>query len=204
MPNPLSSLFRRIKNYYAKRSILNLILDIVFYAFLILLLIPSTRKEIATAGNKLIMRSPRAERETKLVTLKDSDYQWAYQDLEGTLESFSSLKGEVIFLNYWATWCPPCIAEMPNIQALYDQMGDKVRFVLLSQESPDVIQAFMDKNAYRLPVFRPMGNPPAVFQSRAIPATYVIDPDGRIVVQKTGSARWDSQEFINYLESLVN
>ncbi len=203
MQDPFSRLFRKIRDYYAKRSTFNLILDIFFYVFLVLLLIPATRAEMATVGNKLLTRTPGAKRDAKMVRLTDSDYRWGYQDLEGNQQSFASLKGEVIFLNYWATWCPPCIAEMPNIQALYDKMGDRVRFVLLSSESPEVIREFMKKNDYRLPVYRSFGNPRPIFHSRAIPTTYVIAPDGRIVVKKTGSARWDSERFVALLESLL-
>ena len=64
---------------------------------------------------------------------KFADYEFSIADREGNNKSFADFEGEVVFLNIWATWCPPCIAEMPDINDLYNEMNDQqVNFVLVS------------------------------------------------------------------------
>ncbi len=127
-------------------------------------------------------------------------------DLAGKVVSFESLKGKVIFLNIWATWCPPCIAEMPNIQRLYEKVGsDKIAFVLLSvdQKGRDKVQKFISKKGFTFPVYLPASQLPEEFQSPAIPTTYIISPEGQIVAQQQGMAEYDTPEVIEFLQKMA-
>ena len=63
---------------------------------------------------------------------KFADYEFRLEDLNGNKVSFSEFKGKSVFLNFWATWCPPCVAEMPDIHSLYKKTGDKISFVMIS------------------------------------------------------------------------
>lgn len=126
--------------------------------------------------------------------------------LDGKTVSFESLKGKVIFMNIWATWCPPCIAEMPNIQRLYDKVGsDKIAFVMLSVDEGGVekVQKFIDKKGYTLPVYLPMSQLPQEFYSNAIPTTFIISPDGKIVAKQEGMAEYDTKEVRDFLQSMI-
>ncbi|GAA4301587.1 TlpA disulfide reductase family protein [Nibribacter koreensis] len=127
-------------------------------------------------------------------------------DLEGKVVAFESLKGKVVFLNIWATWCPPCIAEMPNIQRLYEKVGsDKIAFVMLSvdQKGMDKVKKFISKKGFTFPVYMPASQMPEEFSSPAIPTTYIISPEGKIVAQQNGMAEYDTPEVIEFLQKLA-
>lgn len=127
-------------------------------------------------------------------------------DLQGNQVAFESLKGKVVFLNIWATWCPPCIAEMPNIQRLYDKVGsDKIAFVMLSVDEGGLekVKKFIDKKGYTFPVYMPAGSFPQEFYSNAIPTTFIISPDGKIVAKQEGMADYDTPEVVAFLQNLA-
>ncbi|AMM49917.1 alkyl hydroperoxide reductase [Rufibacter sp. DG15C] len=128
------------------------------------------------------------------------------KDLDGKKVSFESLRGKVIFLNIWATWCPPCIAEMPNIQSLYEKVGsDKIAFVMLSvdQKSSEKVKKFITKKGFTFPVYMPASQLPEEFSSPAIPTTYIISPEGQIVAQQNGMAEYDTPEVRDFLQKLA-
>jgi hypothetical protein len=92
---------------------------------------------------------------------------------------------------------------MPNIQRLFDQYGDRVSFVLVSQEAPETILRYMEDHGFTMPVYRLVQNPPSRLSTSSIPTTYLITPGGKISVRKTGSARWDGKFFTHYLDGLL-
>ncbi|WP_439882298.1 TlpA disulfide reductase family protein [Pontibacter sp. MBLB2868] len=129
------------------------------------------------------------------------------QTLDGQTVNFESLKGKVVFMNMWATWCPPCIAEMPNIQKLYDKVGsDKIAFVMLSVDEggQEKVKKFIDKKGFTFPVYMPVGQLPQEFYSNAIPTTFIISPEGKIVAKQEGMADYDNQEVRDFLQGMVN
>jgi len=194
----------RIQNYFKSKSPFRITTDLLFYLLILTLLIPFSRKFVATGMNKLTMHRPAIIREASQVSLLDADYDWTLMNIEGSPVSFSDFKGEVVFLSIWATWCPPCRAEMPNIQHLYEQYGDRVSFVLASQEDHETILRFMEDQGYSMPVYRLVQNPPAKLSTSSIPTSFLISPEGKIQVRKTGAARWDGKFFIAYLDELLS
>lgn len=128
------------------------------------------------------------------------------QDLEGRVVDFGQLRGKVIFLNIWATWCPPCLAEMSNIQALYEQVGsEKIAFVMLSvdQKGREKVQKFIRRKGYTFPVYLPKSPLPQEFTSEAIPTTFIISPAGKIVATQKGMAQYNTPEVREYLQKLA-
>ena len=129
------------------------------------------------------------------------------QDLKGNTVKFSSLKNKVIFLNIWATWCPPCVAEMPGIQSLYEKVGSNknIAFVMLSvdQAGMEKVKKFIEKKGYTFPVYMPAGNIPAAFQTQSIPTTFILDRTGKIATRHDGMADYNTQKVKDYLESLA-
>lgn len=118
-------------------------------------------------------------------------------DLDGKQVNFESLKGKVVFLNIWATWCPPCVAEMPNIQKLYEKVGsDKIAFVMLSVDEGGMekVKKFIDKKGFTFPVYMPASQLPREFYSNAIPTTFILSPEGKIVAKQEGMADYDTKE----------
>jgi hypothetical protein len=93
---------------------------------------------------------------------------------------------------------------MPNIQNLYEQYGDRIQFVLASQEAPEAISRFMEDHGYTMPMYRLVHNPPSKLSTSSIPTTYLITPVGKISVKKTGAAKWDGKFFTTYLDKLLS
>jgi thiol-disulfide isomerase/thioredoxin len=127
-------------------------------------------------------------------------------DLNGRTVNFESLKGKVIFMNIWATWCPPCLAEMPNIQSLYSKVGsDKVAFVMLSVDEGGMnkVKKFIRKKGFTFPVYMPASAFPQAFESPALPTTFIISPEGKIVAKQEGMAEYDTREVRDFLLSMV-
>ena len=127
-------------------------------------------------------------------------------DLEGETIQFEDLKGKVIFLNIWATWCPPCIAEMPNIQSLYEKVGsDKIAFVMLSVDKAGLkkVKKFIDRKGFTFPVYMPASPLPDDFYTQSIPTTFLISPEGKIVHKQLGMAEYDTPEVRKFLQDMA-
>lgn len=175
--------------------------NLVFIIFIALLIIPQTRTPIQVALNRIIAFSPSEVSEDD--RKKIDSYNWNLLDLKQTHVNFMQSKGEVVILNLWATWCPPCIAEMPSFQHLYNDYGDKVDFYFVSSEESGKLRNFLNKHGYDLPVYMPQTMPPYHFRSNSLPTTFVISRTGEIVVNKTGAANWNDGNFRNLLDRLV-
>lgn len=133
-----------------------------------------------------------------------ADYSWSATDLTGKTIQASEWKGKVVVLNMWATWCGPCVAEMPSLQNLYEKTkADGFVFVLVSNEDQETVSKFAEKKNYSLPIYTISENLPSVFSTDAIPKTFVISPTGKIVFEHLGGANWDDQKAINFLKSIA-
>ena len=130
-------------------------------------------------------------------------YNWELMKPDGQLVNLEDYKGQVILINNWATWCPPCVAEMPSLVKLYSEYKDKVVFLFVAQDKPEKVQAFLQKNDWQIPVYYMQSNPPVMLQSGSIPTTFVIDKQGHIAVKKTGAADWNSGQVHKILDKLV-
>lgn len=124
---------------------------------------------------------------------------------EGQPVSLSDLRGKAVFVNLWASWCPPCRAEMPGIEALYQKVDkSKVAFVMLSlDENKAKAQKFFKSQGYSFPLYFPAGELPAPFDSNSIPSTIILGPDGQVAARHDGMADYNTPEFKNGLESLA-
>ena len=137
-----------------------------------------------------------------------ADYNFYLNDTLGAPVSLADFKGKTIFMNYWATWCPPCIAEMPNIQALYEEMTrtaeskEQVVFMMVSlDEDPEKALAFIERKGYSMPVYFPRSRKPPIYDTSVVPTTYVINSDGYIVMKKRGMAQYNTQRFKDFLRN---
>jgi thiol-disulfide isomerase/thioredoxin len=113
-------------------------------------------------------------------------------------------EGKVVFINFWASWCPPCVAEMPDIERLYQQFkGDeRVVFMMVNLDNdPAKRDAFIERKNFDLPFYALAGNIPPELQSQAIPATYVVDKRGVVVMSRQGMASYTGDSFISWLQS---
>ncbi len=167
------------------------------------MIIPQTRKPIQVFIQKgLAMISPSVISEEKRESV--SDYNWKLEDLEGIQVNFNSSKDKVVLINFWATWCPPCIAEMPSLHKLYDDYKDKVDFYFVSNEKVEVLNEFLSKNNYSFKVHIPKTKYPEVFDVSGIPRTFLIGKKGNIVIDKTGAANWNSEKVRSQIDILLD
>lgn len=180
--------------------------DVFFWGLLVLMIIPGPRKVITTGMNKVLLnlKHPSMVNEDSRIHLDDSDYQWNIQDEDGNRVDPESFQNEVVFLNFWATWCPPCIAELPEVQKIYDAYGDKVKFVLITNQQPSEVNKFLSDKGYSLPVYYGGNNLPEKVAVRSIPTTYIIAKDGSIVTKKVGAADWDSKATRKIFDQLLD
>ena len=196
-------LLERIKSYYNKKSRLSLVFDIIFYLFILLMIIPATRKKISSSILRITLHQPLFTGTEETDKIYNGDLSWELITYSGERVRFSDLQGEVIFLNFWATWCPPCIAEMPSIQNLYDDYYDKVTFILITHEPEAKVKDFLKNNGYSLPVHSPYSQIPEVFDHRSIPTTFIISRSGEIVMRHKGATKWDGKKIKDILDELV-
>ena len=176
---------------------------IIFAILIILMIVPQTRMPIHEGISKIrmVLFSPSEIDKDEQIPLRPFTYRLTA--LDGTPANVEIGEGNVTFLSYWATWCPPCRAELPSIQELYNDYGDKVDFVLITHEDPKVIQTFLDKKQYDIPVVLPQMNTPASLLERTIPTNYVIDKKGKVVIKEQGATDWNSEKMRSTLDALI-
>lgn len=122
-------------------------------------------------------------------------------DLEGNPITWESLRGKKVFLNFWATWCKPCIVEMPSMHKASEQLGDDFVFLAASYEELDKIQAFAGHRDFNFQ-FIHSKTPFDALNIYSIPTTFLINEEGELVETVVGSRPWDEAETINRLKAL--
>jgi len=128
--------------------------------------------------------------------------------LGGQTIALSSLRGKVVFLNVWATWCPPCREEMPSIEALYEKFKDDKNFVVLavSQDSDGraPVAAYVASHGLKFDVLLDPDNLVGeAYDVSGIPETFIIDQRGRIVAHHIGPYDWSNPEIHEALQELI-
>ncbi|MGC1205834.1 MAG: TlpA disulfide reductase family protein [Flavobacteriaceae bacterium] len=177
--------------------------NILFLIIIALLLVPQTRQPIQVFLHRVIsFVNPVSVNKSSLVKIED--YNWELKNINGNVFNFKETKGKVVLINFWATWCPPCIAEMPSMQLLYADYKDKVEFIFVSNESETVINNFLNKNKYTFEVFNSKSEYPEYFNIKSIPRTFIIDKKGHIVIDKSGAVNWNSDSVRNTIDELLN
>ena len=175
--------------------------NLLFIFLIIILILPQTRKPVQVHINRIFAFSPSEISEEEREKLED--YDWVLKKIGGDQENLSSSEGKVTIVNLWATWCPPCIAEMPSFQKLYNDYSGKADFYFVSSEEPEKLENFLGKHNYSFPVFIPASPAPDVLQSNSLPTTYVISKSGEILVEKTGAADWNDEDFREKLDEWI-
>ncbi|WP_268224089.1 TlpA family protein disulfide reductase [Sinomicrobium oceani] len=130
----------------------------------------------------------------------------AFLDGNGTKILLDNLKGKVVFINFWATWCPPCRKEMPSIDQLKQQFGgeDSIVFLMVDVDGNyEKAKAFMDSHEYNLPVYIPDGRLPSGFIRGVVPTTVILDKQGEIAGQIEGGMDYGNPGMINALKKLI-
>jgi len=127
-------------------------------------------------------------------------------DLKGEKHSLSDYKGKVVLLNFWATWCPPCVKEMPSMQRLQDKYQGKDFEILAVNMGEDstTIEIFLQKMTINFPIL--LDSDGAILKQWkifAFPTTFLVDKEGNIAYALFGGLEWDSPEAVAVVEELM-
>ncbi len=172
--------------------------NIIFVISIGLMLYPPTRAYFI----RIIAFSPSEISVENQQTLRS--YNWHLKGLNTSNIDFNTLENNVVFVNFWATWCPPCVAEMPEIQKLYTDYKDKVTFLFVTNDNWVTVAKFYDDHEYKLPTYNPLTKTPDELITKSIPTTFIINKKGKIVVKKTGAASWNSTKTRKMLDALLS
>ena len=204
----MKSLKVKFQNYKKNKSVWGKITDVIFILFIVALFIPNSRFAISVFANRVksLIIQPSVKDSNNEHILTTDNFNWQLEDMQGNNVNLQEYYGKVIFLNLWATWCGPCVAEMPGIQELCNTFkgNENVKFFLVSNESQAKVKSFIDKREYTFPVFTTRYQSPKVFISQSIPTTFVISKNGIIKIKETGAVNWGGDKMEGIINDLIN
>lgn len=183
----------RQKKWYSKAG------DIFTLLLIVLIIIPSTRKELRTYASKVKMHLTSVEKEETQIN-PGAKNSLILKDVHGNQTKLGAHLNKPAFINFWATWCPPCRAEMPSIQKLYEKYKNEVNFLIISDQSLEKQQGFLEQNNYELPVYQLLSRPKGSFSYKVLPTTMIISSDEKIILRKEGAHNWNSKKIQKIFE----
>jgi len=126
--------------------------------------------------------------------------------LSGGNASLSDYKGKVVILNFWATWCPPCRAEMPSMETLYQRFNSQGLEILAVDigENANTVRQFIQNNKYTFPVMLDSNSRISrIYGIEAIPTSYILDREGKIAARVVGSISWDTPQVFAAFQAFL-
>jgi thiol-disulfide isomerase/thioredoxin len=137
--------------------------------------------------------------------LTDNDYNFTFTTSGGETVRLADYRGDVIFVNVWASWCPPCVAEMPTIEKLHNNLQEhqNIRFLMLTvDEEPERAVRFMEGRGFSMPYHFPLSQLPHALRGSVLPTTWVISREGQVVYRREGIADYSNRNFRNWMIGL--
>lgn len=189
-----------------RKKILGRLSNVLFFGLLLLFVFSTDAKSwllkqmIATGLFK-----PKIEKTEKNVKAQPVA-PFYFRDENGNTVSANELKGKVVFINFWASWCPPCRAEMPSLNMLYNKFKDDNRFVFLflnEDEDASKGRNFLQKNDYSFPLISVEERVPDEIFGGTLPTTVVLNKEGKLVMKHEGLAGYSGDDFIKQLKELL-
>ncbi len=176
-----------------------------FLVILALMFFTPLGDKFTTKMNELTLSGPSTEKPERYFNLNDENMNIDLKGYNGTADAnLKDFRGKVVFLNFWGSWCPPCVAEMPGIQKLYESKGESVAFVLITmKDKPGKFVPFLQEHNYTMPVYEANSLLPKVLIPGSFPTTYILNKKGDIVLKEVRSADWNSAEFNQLIDKLI-
>ena len=138
----------------------------------------------------------------KIAPMADDDLM----DMKGNSVKLSDFKGKIVFLNFWTTWCPDCVYEMPDIERLHKKLGSKDLMIIALdlKESKQKVEKFILKHDLSFKILLDKkGDMGRAFGIRSIPTTFILGRDGGLMGKAMGARNWDSREFVSLFKYLI-
>jgi thiol-disulfide isomerase/thioredoxin len=174
--------------------------NLMLGTIILIMFVPSWRLSFSSLVQQIFMGRTELIK-TMSIPLDFSEEQWIIYDSEQKMFSFNEFKGKPIVLNFWATWCPGCRAELPQIQSLKNKFKDEVHFISVSNETYDIIKASGEYEQHSSFIYFSQYFS-SQFKFQAYPTTFIIDSDFNIVSKLEGTKKLDSEENMAFLKSL--
>jgi len=146
-------------------------------------------------------------RETKIIGAGDRAPEFSLPALDGKFVSLSGYRGKVVMVHFWATWCPPCVDEMPTLEALYRALKGKnfeIFAISADEGGAGAVTAFMRKNKLSLPMLLdPDKTIAALYGTFKFPETYIVDRQGVVRYKEIGSRDWTAPESMDIVRNII-
>lgn len=181
-------------------TIINILL---IAALLVLLFVPDAKAGLMNGLMKIGFFTPDVRQPVKQEIVAPAKFR----DGSGKIIALSDLKGKVVFLNFWATWCPPCRAEMPSMNDLYKKYSTDPDIVFITVDTDNnykKAKKFLDRRRFMLPLYTVASEIPADLFAGKLPTTLVIDKQGKIVFKHEGMADYSDKRFTGFLDGLLH
>jgi thiol-disulfide isomerase/thioredoxin len=179
--------------------------NILFVAAALIIFLSADAKTILIKGlmsTGLYNAKAPSSKQTKS---KSIPYDLSFKSENGDILNLSENKGKVYFINFWATWCPPCRAEMPSINSLQSKINhkDKVNFIMVDVDNKITSSVnYMTRHNYQLKVYSTVSAIPENIFSGTLPTTLIVGPNGDILFQNSGIADYDTKEMLNFINTI--
>lgn len=183
---------------FLQKSLFAKFLDIVFYLLIVAILIPEGRVFLQQTILKTGLFGNIEK--NKNIPISTENWNWKLADAKGNLHLLNDFKGQKIFINTWATWCPPCNAEMPYIIELM-QITPKVKFLFVTNEKPEKVDSHLAKKGWEIPVYYQVSSPQNELNYSSLPTTFIINEAGVLIHQSEGMKKWNSIDVIDLLKN---
>jgi len=196
----------------AKSKVIYAAAAAIAFSGIVMLVAGEMRQKAQTAPQEASSQSPEASNdsgESAPVPAGDKAADFKLESLDGSTISLTDLRGKVVFLNVWATWCGPCREEMPSMETLYDEFRGNKDFVMLavSQDAKGrpVVAPYVEKNGYHFKILLdPENKVGEAYDVSGVPETFIIDRKGRIVAHHMGAFDWSRPDVKDALKQLLD
>lgn len=132
---------------------------------------------------------------------------FSLKNLEGNDAALNDFQGNYVLLNFWATWCVPCLKEMPSMQQLYQRYQEKnftIVAVSIDTDTKDKVPAFVEKLKLTFPILLDPNNQASkVYGVKDLPSSFLLSPEGKVIAAAKGERDWFSEEALSYLDELI-
>ena len=167
-------------------------------------------KDLSIMYLKEVIEAPKLEapssEDMELTTIDFESNMLQFTDLDNNIFTIQDFKGKNLFINYWATWCNPCLAEMPYMAELYEKYNNEenIVFLFLSREKLKTIKNYIpkDESLQKLPIYKIITDD-EFFATSGIPTTFIINSNGEVVVKDLGTAFWNDQSVFKFIDQLI-
>ena len=167
-------------------------------------------KDLSIMYLKEVIEAPKLEapslEDMEVTTIDFESNMLQFTDLDNNIFTIQDFKGKNLFINYWATWCNPCLAEMPYMAELYEKYNndENIVFLFLSREKLKTIKNYIpkDESLQKLPIYKIITDD-EFFATSGIPTTFIINSSGEVLVKDLGTAFWNDESVFKFIDSLI-